>query len=156
MRPIDMFRMIKYIHIGQYRILNVFFFALSFFCMFTSVLLLFNPKGTSIQYYLITLVPLTYFAVMPLTFFLLVRSLYSKQDFLSKPILYQLDDEGILSKNEQFQGKTNWTQITKLAETRDDFIFFVARAQAFSIPKQALGAREKAFQHKTAIQIRTY
>jgi|GEM_PF-6019439 len=140
----DIYRMLRHVHLGQYRMRNAAFFGLTVLSVIASVYILFSPEIALKKFYLLAPMPVLYLVILPITIIFQAKSIFSKQEVFKKPLKYRFLDKGIETINSKAKSMVEWTDLHKVDETGQDFIFFLNRAHAFSIPKKKMEGKEDA------------
>lgn len=63
---------------------------------------------------------------------------FKTNKLLQKTQKYDIGDDGIEVSSESGQGFVKWDEIYKATETKDSFLFFISKQQAYVIPKRCL------------------
>ncbi len=134
----DLFRMLKHIHTGQYPRRNYFFYALSVFCLLYVVYNLANSTGNVMFFYVITLLPLFYMIIIPVALLFKSKGMWKREEIFQKKFQYKFDSKGIHVNSAAGKGLVEWGTLRMVYETREDFIFYVAKAQAFIVPLSSM------------------
>ncbi len=134
----DLFRMLRHIHTGQYPRRNYFFYALSVFCLLYVFYNLANSTGDVRFLYGIILLPLFYMIIIPLALLFKAKNMWKREELFQKKFQYKFDSKGIHMNSAGGKGLVEWETLRKVHGTREDFIFYVARTQAFIIPLSSM------------------
>ncbi|MDT8447866.1 MAG: YcxB family protein [bacterium] len=144
MEPADLMRMLRHLHLGQSPRLDRLFFAASLAAVAASVYSLFDPNVPILTFYAFGLLPLLYFAVLPLFFAMSSVALFKKQGLLRSGLEYHFTENGVTSKSSGGSERMEWSRFVKVAEGPKDFFFYLAKAQGFSVPKSATADKTEA------------
>ena len=138
----DVYRMLRHVHLGQHKILNNMFFGFSIASLIAAVYVLFTPQVPIKTFYPLSVVPLLYLLVIPMVLIFQAQNIILKQEAFKKPMKYRFLDKGVEITNSKARSLIEWGDLHRVDETGQDFIFFMNRATAFSLPKSKIVDKE--------------
>ncbi len=87
---------------------------------------------------LLIVIPLLIFIVVLLSLKKSAANTLKTNKLIQKTQEYTISDEGFNAHSESAQAFIKWSEMYKATETRDCFLFFIAKGQAYIIPKRYL------------------
>lgn len=80
----------------------------------------------------------------PIMLYQKARKQVKKTPMFQKPICYELNEEGIVTSQDDAKTEVAWPDIYKVAATNASLIIYVTRMRAFILPKADLGEQYAA------------
>ena len=142
----DLYRMLRHIKLGQNRFLDLVYF--TFVLFFASLaLVVFNLSPTNPGSLFLLFPALLYFFIYPKKLTSEAKRLFRSKPSFSQPIHYELKPEALFTKSAAGEESIAWDRFTRMMESKNDYIFYLAPTKAFSIPKRVFSPDEdKQFQ----------
>jgi hypothetical protein len=111
---------------------------MSVFCLLFAFYNLSNPTGDPKLFYLIAFLPILYIVIFPFALGMRAKAMWKNQELFQKKFKYKFDAEGIQVSSAAGKGTVEWHTLHNVFLTKEDFIFYVAKAQAFIVPLKAM------------------
>jgi len=142
----DLYRMLRHIKLGQNQFLDLVYrtFVLFFACIALTV----ANFSFSNPLWVVLLIPSAYyFFIYPKLVTLEAKKLFNTKDSFSQPIYYNLTEDGLETKSTAGEERIEWDRFTRMMASKHDYIFYLSRTTAFSIPKRIFDeAQDQEFQ----------
>jgi hypothetical protein len=123
--------------------------SVGFFVVLPVLIVLFGVvRGASLGSYLLNNLafvlfgPLIVFVGFPYTYRLTVSRAHKNNALLAKPQTFELTADHLVMRGPLHNSDVNWNAISQVVETRDTFLFFVSKYNAYFIPKEGLTTGE--------------
>jgi len=142
----DLYRMLRHIRLGQSQFLDLVYrtFVLFFVCIALTAA---NMSITNPVWAVFLIPAIYYYFVYPKMITQDAKKLFKAKDFFSQPIHYKITKEFLVTKSSAGEEEIEWDRFVRMMASKQDYIFYLTRTQAFSIPKRVLDeAQDKEFQ----------
>ncbi|OGG93629.1 MAG: hypothetical protein A2527_10925 [Candidatus Lambdaproteobacteria bacterium RIFOXYD2_FULL_50_16] len=149
--PKDLQRMLRHIQLGQNRTIDMVYWVFSLFslCMISVVVFVENMSNWSIVAFMFP--PILYFGVFPLMLMKQAIALYQEKDVFQRPITYEFKEEGIFTENARGAELILWGRFARVVETAHDFVFYLEKTKAFTIPRRYVPTEQERRQLQSVI-----
>ena len=86
--------------------------------------------------------PLIVFVGFPYTYRLTVNRAHKNNALLAQPQTFELGGDRLIMRGPLHNSDVNWRAINQASETKDNFLFFVSKYNAYFIPKEGMTVDE--------------
>ncbi|MDT8446181.1 MAG: YcxB family protein [bacterium] len=139
--------MLRHIQLGQHRLIEGVYFVMSLFSLCLATVFYYLDGVAAIAFYLFLIPPIIYFIVIPLRIKFQANALFKNKDVFHHPISYEFSEKGVFTENARGSEDISWDRVVKVMETGYEFIFYLDRTKAFTIPKRLFDpVSERAFE----------
>lgn len=96
---------------------------------------------------ILILISVLFLIGIPLIFKRSATNAFKTNKLLQKTQKYEISDDGIEVSSESGRGFVKWDEIYKATETKDSFLFFISKQQAYAIPKRFLNGDAQSIEY---------
>lgn len=98
-----------------------------------------NPSFTTQYKMVLILTAMMFLVIQPFMLYLKSKNQIEKSHGLDKPLIYDIDANGIVVKQDDDSAKIEWEDVTKIISTKRLVVVYVGKRRAFILPKDVLG-----------------
>lgn len=97
-----------------------------------------TPAVGILQKSILFLTGILFTVIQPCMLYLKSKKQVKMSESINKPLLYQINGEGITISQDEQKVKTKWDEVIKVTNTKLSVILYVSRVRAFILPKSAI------------------